>query len=392
MKILFTTHPGAGHLHPMAPLARELARRGHDVRVATSPAFAGAVTDAGLVPLPAGIPWLESAADAHFPRFTSAGPVAGLATLFDEPSARLAADVLASRDEWAPDLVVRDNTELGGWAVAHVLGVPLAVFGVIERLPLPAMGAFSGQLDALRASYAELAAADAASTYGDVYLEPAPPALLDASEPAGQVPVRPTGEERDGTAAPDWLRGLGARRVVYLTLGTVFHRERLLLGVLLEALGAEDVDVVLTYGAQDAPQQLPSNVRAAPYIPQDLVLPLCSAVLCHAGRGSVLGALAHGVPLVLAPVTADQPVTAAACARAGVARVLATDDFHLPDRTVPVTVPARLDVAAVRDAVRTVLDDESYSAAAAKARAEIAAMPSVSEAAQVLERLVTSGS
>jgi UDP:flavonoid glycosyltransferase YjiC (YdhE family) len=387
MKILFTVHPGAGHLLPMAPLARELSGRGHDLRVAASPAFAEAVTDAGLVHAPAGLPWLESAADTHFPGFSAAGPLAGLATLFGEPSARLAADVLASRGSWAPDLIVRDNTELGGWAVAHVLGVPDVVFGVIERLPLPAMGAFADQLAALRAAYPELAAADASSTFGDVYLEPAPPALLTVQGIPGQVPTRPAEVGTDGPGAPEWLQQLGDRRVVYLTLGTVFHRQRLLLDILLEALRTEDVDVVLTYGAQGTPTQLPPNVWAAPYIPQGLILPLCSAVLCHAGRGSVLGALAHGVPLVLTPLTADQPVTAAACERAGVARVLATEHMDLPGRTVPITVPERLTVDSVRNAVRAVLDDPSYATAAAAVRAQIATMPAVSETADVVEQL-----
>ena len=371
----------------MAPLARELGRRGHDVRVATSPAFAAAVTSAGLAHAPAGLAWLESAADDRFPGFTGSGPDAGLATLFGEPSARLAADLLASRARWAPDLIVRDNTELGGWVVAHVLGVPDVVFGVIERLPLPAMGAFAAQLAALRASYPELAAADAASTYGDLYLQPTPPALSTAQDVPGQVLIRPTEDAPDSAEAPTWLQELGERRLVYLTLGTVFHRTRLLLDVLLEALANEDVDVVLTYGAQPPPPNLPSNVRAAPYIPQRLILPLCSAVVCHAGRGSVMGALAHGVPLVLVPMTADQPITAAACDRAGVARVLATDRLDLAGLSVPITVPERLTVRAVRDAVRTVLDDRAYATAAAGVQAEIAAMPDVSETAHVLELL-----
>lgn len=237
----------------------------------------------------------------------------GLAALFGEPSARLAADVLASAGHWAPDLVVRDNTELGGWVVAHVLGVPLVVFGVVERLPPPTMRTFARQLDELRAPYPELAGADAASTYGDLYLEPTPPALLTSAPAPGQLLIRPAVEVSDGAQAPEWLRQLGDRRVVYLTLGTVLHRKRGLLEVLLEALATEDVDVVFTYGAQEQLSGLPANVQAAPYIPQGLILPLCSAVLCHAGRGSVMGALAHGVPLVLAPMAADQPGTAAAC-------------------------------------------------------------------------------
>lgn len=390
MRILVTVHPGAGHLHPMAPLARELGRRGHDVRIAASPAFAATIYDAGLVHLPAGLAWLESAADDHLPGFTDADPVAGLAALFGEPGVRLAADVLSSVGDWRPELVVRDNTELGGWAVAGVLGVPLVVFGVIERLPLPAMGAFTRQLEDLRAAHPELARADAASTYGDLYLEPTPPALLSSAPAAAQLLMRPAVDAAESTDAPAWLGRLGERRVVYLTLGTVYHRTRALLDVVLEALATEDLDVVLTYGAQEAPSGLPSNVHAAPYIPQALVLPLCSAVLCHAGRGSVLGALAHGVPLVLAPLTADQPMTAAACERAGVAEVVGTQQLQLPDRTVPVTVPEQLTAAAVRAAVRTVLDQGTYAAAARGVRDQMAAMPDVGETALALEHLAGS--
>ena len=389
MKVLLTVHPGAGHLHPMAPLARELGRRGHDVRVAASPAFAPAITNAGLVHLPAGLPWLESDADAHLPGFTSADPVSGLATLFDEPSARLAADVIAaSADGWSPDLVVRDNTELGGWAAAHVLGVPLVTFGVIQRLPLPAMAAFAAQLETLRATYPQLAGADAASTYGDLYLEPTPPALLPPDVHAGQLLMRPDLGGDGVDDGPSWLPQLGGRPVVYLTLGTVFHRQRVLLDVALRALAAEDVDVVLTHGAQEPPRDLPPNVRAAAYIPQSLVLPLCSAVLCHSGRGTVMGALGHGVPLVLAPLTADQPITAAACERAGVAVVVGTTRLELPESTLPITEPERLSVGTVRAALRAVLDEPGYAAAAAAVRAQIAAMPEVSETAEAVEQLV----
>lgn len=387
MKILFTVHPGAGHLRPMAPLARELGRRGHDVRVAASPAFVEAVSSAGLFHAPAGLAWLESAADIHLPGFTDADPIAGLAALFGKPSAGIATDVLASAGDWSPDLVVRDNTELGGWVVANVLDVPLVVFGVVERLPLPAMEAFAQQLDELRTTFPQLARADAASTYGDLYLEPTPPALLSSEPAPGQLLIRPAVEVSNGDRAPEWLGQLGDRRVVYLTLGTVFHRKSALLDVLLEALATEDVDVVLTYGAQEVPLGLPANVKAAPFIAQDLILPLCSAVVCHAGRGSVMGALAHGLPLVLVPVAADQPLTAAACQRAGVAKVVATKHLQFPGGTMPITVPEQLTVTAVRDAVRMVLDDRAYAGAAAAVQAQMAAMPSVAETAQAVERL-----
>ena len=96
-----------------------------------------------------------------------------------------------------------------------------------------------------------------------------------------------------------------------------------------------------------------------------LLLARCDAVLCHAGTGTTLAALAAGLPLVLVPQGADQFDNARACERAGVARIL------LGDQVTP---------AAVRDAVRTVLQDDSTERAAARTlAAEIAVMPSATD-------------
>ena len=37
------------------------------------------------------------------------------------------------------------------------------------------------------------------------------------------------------------------------------------------------------------------------YIPQHEFLPWCDAVVAHGGSGTVLGALAHGLPLLVVP-------------------------------------------------------------------------------------------
>ncbi|MGH3451936.1 MAG: glycosyltransferase [Haloechinothrix sp.] len=44
-----------------------------------------------------------------------------------------------------------------------------------------------------------------------------------------------------------------------------------------------------------------------------MVLPRCDAAVSHGGSGSVMGALAHGLPQVLFPMGADQPQNAARC-------------------------------------------------------------------------------
>ena len=59
------------------------------------------------------------------------------------------------------------------------------------------------------------------------------------------------------------------------------------------------------------------------YVPQSLLLPKCAAVICHAGAGTVLGALAAGLPLLLLPQGADQYVVADLVAAAGAGLKLA---------------------------------------------------------------------
>jgi UDP:flavonoid glycosyltransferase YjiC (YdhE family) len=111
-------------------------------------------------------------------------------------------------------------------------------------------------------------------------------------------------------------------------------------------------------------------VRVQRWIPQEELLPWCSAVVSQGGSGIVLGALAHGLPSVLLPVGADQPHTAARCADLGAAIVLD-----------PLAVSSD-DIGA---AVRQMLDDPAYAAAARSVREDIVAMPTATEA---LDRLL----
>jgi UDP:flavonoid glycosyltransferase YjiC (YdhE family) len=76
-----------------------------------------------------------------------------------------------------------------------------------------------------------------------------------------------------------------------------------------------------------------------------------AAVVCHGGMGTVGEALAAGVPLVVAPITLDQPVTAAQVTAAGAGVEV---DFAA-------ATPARL-----RAALLAVLDEPRYRAGAAR--------------------------
>jgi UDP:flavonoid glycosyltransferase YjiC (YdhE family) len=96
--------------------------------------------------------------------------------------------------------------------------------------------------------------------------------------------------------------------------------------------------------------------------------------MSHAGSGSVIGALAQGLPMVLLPMGADQPHNAARCSELGVARVLGA---------------VRATPGDVREAVSIVLLDPAYRRAAQRMRDEISALPGPAHAVALLERLAT---
>jgi UDP:flavonoid glycosyltransferase YjiC (YdhE family) len=70
---------------------------------------------------------------------------------------------------------------------------------------------------------------------------------------------------------------------------------------------------------------LPSHVVVKRFVAQREVLADCFALVSHAGSGTVLNALEHGLPQVCLPVGADQVFNARRCADLGSGIVLSAD-------------------------------------------------------------------
>ena len=104
----------------------------------------------------------------------------------------------------------------------------------------------------------------------------------------------------------------------------------------------------------------PSNVHVHQYIPQELLLPYCAAVVTHGGAGLTLGALAFGLQLLVVPQGADQFYNADRVVAAGAAARL---------------MPDRLGADSARDAVRMLLHDAAFQTAAHRIKKEIDTMP-----------------
>jgi UDP:flavonoid glycosyltransferase YjiC (YdhE family) len=115
----------------------------------------------------------------------------------------------------------------------------------------------------------------------------------------------------------------------------------------------------------------PTRLRARDAAPLTALLAHCDLVVSHGGSGSVVGALLHGLPMVVIPI-ADQPRNARRCEDLHIARVV-----NAPN--------AKPDL--VREAVSDVLADPTCRLNAERIRGEIAVMPGPDRAVTLLERL-----
>jgi UDP:flavonoid glycosyltransferase YjiC (YdhE family) len=145
------------------------------------------------------------------------------------------------------------------------------------------------------------------------------------------------------------------------------------LTVVIEALGGMDVDVVLAAGKADLTElgELPANVRSVGFLPLSAFLPTCAAIVHHGGSGTTAAPLFYGIPQLVLPAFADNPMSARRVADRGVG--LSHD-------------PATVDVATVRAMVERLLTEDEFRVAAGQVRAEMATQPSPSA---ILDRAVS---
>ena len=108
--------------------------------------------------------------------------------------------------------------------------------------------------------------------------------------------------------------------VVHVTQGTVANADFAeLIDPTIEGLADEDVLVVVSTGGREVPDRsYPANVRIAPYLPYDRLLPLTDVYVTNGGYGGVHYAMEHGVPIVVAGRTEDKVEVSARVAWSGV--------------------------------------------------------------------------
>ena len=164
------------------------------------------------------------------------------------------------------------------------------------------------------------------------------------------------GPERHTVEFP-WER-LDGRPVIYSSLGTLQNQKSNLYKCFVEACADLDVQLVIAGRSPESLGPLPGNVIAAAYAPQLELLEKASLTLTHGGLNTVLDSLSYGVPMVLVPLTYEQPAIAARVVRIGAGEILplsrlSPDRLRTEIRKVAAADSYKANARAMADSIRT---------------------------------------
>ena len=368
MKILFAAAPGYGLLMPVVPLVWAAQAAGHAARLATTGRMCRVAADAGLEVVdvcPGRDLWaqLQTRAGTR----SGGGPPASPFRMFTE---QMTPGTVDAARELGADLVIYTSDHGSGDLAATILGLPALEVGNRVSWSTRDQGGPGGDIAGVAAVRVAMGLDDAAPRL-IARIDPRPPSMggLAADEPDARDGV-PWWSMRyvpfnGGAVVEPWMRESPTRPRVLVTLGTVVPTVAGtdVVTVLLEALADLPVEVVLALGDAKLADAtvLPPNARSTGYLPLSAVLPTCRLIIHHGGSGTTAAPLHFGVPQLVLPSFADNPLAAGRVRDRGVG--LAHD-------------PTTLDVATARTLIKRLLDEPAFGAAAAEVAAEMASQPS----------------
>lgn len=419
---LFATFEGGGSVTPALGVVERLVARGHDVRV-MSDACNRPESEASGARF---VPWTRAPSKAKrtrefdvFHDWAEADPFAGIVNVFNNlltgPALAFAADVMAELAREPADLVVSNEMLFGVHAGCESLGQKLALLAVNTNLfppaGVPPMGpglrpaqtaGEHAEHEALRASLRE--ALDGAAL----------PALNRARAALGLDPIDTL--ERQYRAArslilatsrafdfapdplPDGLHYVGPvlsepkwaapwaspfpagdrRPLVLVAFSTTFQNHAGDLQRVMDAVAALPLRAVVTLGGSIRADELapPDNVAVVESAPHHQVMAQAALVVSHGGHGTVMKALANGLPLLVMPHGRDQNDNAVRVEARGAGLVL----------------PPTAETAEIRAAIAHLLLDPAFTERARALGAEVAREAECSPLVGLLEEMAGASS
>lgn len=376
-RFLFVVVPVVSHLWPAVAIGEQLAAAGHDVAWCGPEGDLRPLIGPGMTIYPTG--------KRSYREFREVG-MAAVRELWDEyviPLNRfIGGPVDRAVEEYQPDVVVADQYALAGALAADARGARWATLaaGILELTP-PASE--PGLADWVRSKVARVREAAGLPADGKTDLLFSPYLVIATTARALTGPA----------ALPDHCVLIGAalgprrtdpgfgwdwwdpgRRHVLVTAGSM--SAHLVPGYIARMMAALEpmaahLQVVLNT-AEDAMPEPPPHVMVAPRVPMLELMPRLDAVICQAGQSTVNEALAHGVPMVVAPIRLGELVVAEQVTRAGAG--IAVSFAEATPTQLAAAVTAVLDKPGYRAQARRIAGEFAAAGGAGAAAAHLAAL------------------
>lgn len=416
-RFLFVVWEGGGTIPPELSIANQLVRRGHRVRVLGDPCVEEDARAAGCeFSSYRRAPHRHSrAAETDLLREWEARGQIGSAIrardrLFFGPSLEYARDVIDELAKFPADVACVDSMLFGAILGAEKAGVPIAVLmpniyvypapGIPPMGPgfQPARGPLGRLRDAAWLRFSHKLMAKGVERLNEARFELGLPGsfrlatdqiatvdkILVLTSRAFDFPARHLPPQvvyvGPQLVDPTWVGGWESpwkkndpRPLVVVSFSTTFQNQGRSLSRVIEALKPLPVRALVTLGPSLDPVDFrgSENVVVVTSAPHAAVFPHASAVVTHAGHGTVLKALASGLPLVCLPMGRDQNDNAARIVASGAG----------------IRLSPRAGVRALRRAVRRLLAEPDFAKNAKRIAGVIAQETRHPRAVEELESL-----
>ncbi|WP_411732642.1 glycosyltransferase [Paeniglutamicibacter sp.] len=389
---LFALKDAGGTVPPEFGVARRIARRGHHVVMLADDSMEEQVTGTGVTFRS----WTDGET-AEIRDWAARTPM-GLArdtvkSMFVEPAPQQARDTASAIDEVRPDLVLTGFGAFGAMIAAEARGVSFDVL-LPNTYPLPAKGMpqvgtgfapAKGPLGALRDRMttfggtklidryalaplnelrAEYRLAPLANTWEQMHHARRQLILTSsafdfpAELPANARYVGPILDDPAWTSNAPWAPPAGEAPLVLVAMSSTFQNHVQCMQRIVDALGSLPVRGLVTTGPAVDPEEIraPANVTVVAAAPHHQVMGRASLVVTHGGHGTVIKALAAGLPLVILHHGRDQSGNA----------------IRVTLRGAGIAVPRGAAAPRIAKAIVKVLETDSYRKASVRLGGAIA--------------------
>ena len=408
--ILSFTSPG--HFYPLTALGRRLQSRGHEVVYFQVADLEAPIRDAGLEFHPIGVEDFPVGSirkmDEEIGRLKGLAGFRCVIRRVDRNLKMILRDGPAAVREEGVDALIVDQAEVAGGTVADHLGIPFV--SVAAALPinmddsvpfflfpwLHALGPAARLRNRLGNQLVKLLTSGAFRSINQQRRAWGLPEFPDTNvlySSLAQITQLPEALELSGRKVPPqfhhtgpwtddkarapvdfpWSRLDPGRPLVYVSMGTLQNGVVRPYQIIAEAAEGLGLQLVISLGGGMDPSALgdiPGDPIVVKFAPQLELIRRASLTISHGGLNTVLESLASGVPMVVLPVTNDQPGVGARVEWSGVGR------------SIPI---GRLTVDRLRSALHEVLDDPTYRERAEALRSSIEALDGLNRAADLVE-------